>query len=79
MPTNPALIKATLVTLKSFDGHPVSEESLGAHIEIRYGAKLTTTGIREALIAVRDMGYAAMRVDKIEGDLWTITEAGKSR
>ena len=79
MPTNPALIKATLATLKSFDGHPVSEENLGAHIETRYGAKLTTSAIRDALITVRNLGYADMRVDKIEGDLWVITEDGKSR
>jgi hypothetical protein len=79
MPTNPALIAATLATLKAFDGHPVSESALGAHIETRYGAMLTTMQIADALRACREHGWAKSREDDIEGPLWTVTEAGRSR
>lgn len=79
MPTDPALIKSTLATLQAFDGHAVSEDALGAHIETRHGLPLTTDRIHDALIACRNRGWARSRVDEIEGTLWTVTEDGKSR
>lgn len=79
MPTNPALIKTTINTLKAFDGHPVSEEALGAHIETRHGRQLTMQAIGDVLRLCRDHGWAKCREDDIEGTLWTITEAGKSK
>jgi hypothetical protein len=79
MPTNRELINVTLATLRAFDGHSVSEESLGSHIETRYGGKLTTAAIRDALVTVRDAGWAHSWDDRIEGTLWAITEEGKRR
>ena len=79
MPMNRELIEATMATLRAWDGQPVSEFALSAHIETRYGSKLTTVAIRDALVTVRDAGWAHSREDRIEGTLWTITEAGKSR
>lgn len=77
--TNPTLIRATLKSLKAFDGHAVTESALGSHIELNYGENLTTAAVREALLVCRDQGWASKREDAIEGTLWVITQDGKSR
>lgn len=76
MPIDISLIRHTLAVLRALSGASLPEETLAAEIEIRAGRSLTTQAVKDALLFVRDKGWAESRKDLFGREAWWITPTG---
>jgi hypothetical protein len=73
------LTKHLLEVLKLNDGHPMDARTLTSDTELASGRALSIDrDVRPALVWLRDQGWTASRTDRLQRELWWVTEAGRS-